>query len=104
MARRGVGIVLFVLLIAALLAPLYNIFQPFEHTTPFTDTEFQVAALAFVAGLFVVVALLLMHALRLVPRRSHAVPLPAPVFMGREMPIGSAVPDSPPQQLSPLRI
>jgi hypothetical protein len=59
MGRRVLGIVLFVLLVVALLAPVYNVFQPGEQTTLFTDTEFQVSAIAFVAGLFVAVALLL---------------------------------------------
>ena len=59
MGRRVLGIVLFVMLIVALLAPLYNLFQPYEQTTLFTDTEFQVSAMAYVAGLFVAESLLL---------------------------------------------
>lgn len=59
MGRRVLGIALFVLLVIALLAPVYNLFQPDEQTTLFTDTEFQVSAIALVAGLFVAVALLL---------------------------------------------
>ena len=42
----------------ALLCPLNNLFQPLEKASPYTDTEYQVAAMAVAAGLFVIVAML----------------------------------------------
>lgn len=65
MARRTFRAVLFLLLLAALLCPANNFFQPQERTNLFTDTEYQVAAIAFSAGLYVVVAFLLVDGLSL---------------------------------------
>jgi hypothetical protein len=71
----------FVLLLVALMAPAANLFDHWD-TVPglFGDTEFQVAALALVAGLYAVIALLL---------TASAVQLQLPVHPGQLAPRGS---------------
>lgn len=48
--------VLFLLLIAAMMAPLIEAFDSWDKAGLTNDTEFQIATLAMVAGLFAVVA------------------------------------------------
>jgi hypothetical protein len=84
--------VLFVLLIAAMLAPLVEAFDFWDNPGLTNDTEFQVATLAMVAGLFSVVAFIAIKARRapsphvgLDPQehdRSSTGNAPFPVFHG----------------------
>lgn len=62
--RRLIRRVLFVLLIAAIMAPLVEAFDYWDTPGLTNDTEFQVATLAMVAGLFSVVAFLAIKAHR----------------------------------------
>jgi hypothetical protein len=84
MVRSAIRRVLLVLLIAASLAPVVETFD-FWDSTPglFSDTEFNVAALALVAGLFAAVALLAVRAFCPRTPQVHAkLPVTGRTFLG----------------------
>lgn len=95
---------LFALFVVALLSPLNNLFQPLEKTTPYTDTEYQVAATAVAASLCVIVALVRKGSLCRNVTGCSVVRFVFPTVRVGHPPVRSTWADKSPPPLIPLRI
>lgn len=104
MARRSTWIVLLVVFLVALLSPVHNLLQSGETTNPFTDTECQLAAMAVVGGLFLIVALARIGCFLLKFLRVDILRLCLAAQAIGLMPVQFACTTRPPPLLSSLRI
>jgi hypothetical protein len=89
MRRHIIRSVIFVFLIAAMMAPVVESFDHWDDTPGLAgDTEFQVAALALVAGLFTVVAALVVTKLcaQRSPQTRSSQPVTGTVSLGATLP------------------
>lgn len=105
MERRTTRLALFVLFVVAVLSPVNNVFQPHEKTNPYTDTEYQVAAVAVVTGLSVIVAFAQIKLCSAVMRQFRALPLVLSVLFTRRItPVRPVPADTSPLLPTTLRI